>query len=193
MVRDSEAAMSAAGIQYVVLGTYRRGALALRAAAMAEHLAYLRRNRYRLRFAGPVLDDDRTAHGSFAIVAARDRVRAADFIEREAFHRAGMFDNVEIVRFASATGHRQANLAADPERPPSLPGQDSFARVLEGGVLLTDDGVRVVGGLFIIEATDRQYAERALALDVARWMVADAQTLVTRWRFGQALGGADRP
>ena len=109
--------MSVTGPQYVVLCTFRRGALSLRAAAMAEHLSYLRENRYRLRFAGPLLDDDEgTATGSLAIVEVADRAAAADFIQREAFHRAGMFDDVEIVRFESAVGLRQADLTTDPQR-----------------------------------------------------------------------------
>jgi uncharacterized protein YciI len=202
--------MTATGTLYVILCAYGRDALSVRDAAMAEHLSYLRGNRQRLRFAGPLLDDDnRTATGSLAIIDVPDRARAADFIEREAFHRAGMFRDVEIVRFASGVGHRQTDFTA-PERQlflcrwrtakgvdlpydgrPSLHGWDASARVLEGGSLLSDDGTRVVGGLFIVEVANRRHAEQVLALDVGRWSATAVKTLVTRWRFGQALGGAD--
>jgi uncharacterized protein YciI len=202
--------MSADGPLYVVLCTYRRGALSRRDAAMDEHLSYLRSNRHRLRFAGPLLNDDNgCATGSLAIVEAQDRTEAADFIEREAFYRAGMFGDVEIVRFESAVGGRQASLTQDPRRraylcrwrtmtyrclpydgPPSLPGGAPSVRWLEGGVLLSDDGTRVVGGLFVVEAIDRHQAAGVLAVDVERWSAAEVNTMVARWRFGLALGGA---
>jgi uncharacterized protein YciI len=193
---------------YVVLCAYGGDALSLRDAAIAEHLSYLRGNRHRLRFAGPLLDDDnQSATGSLAIVEVADRAKAEDFIAGEAFYRAGMFSRVEIVRFASAVGQRQASLTDSGRQMflcwwrtstnlpydgcPSLPRADASVGWLEGGVLLSDDGTRVVGGLCIIEVTDRHHAEGVVALDVERWSAADARTLVTRWRFGQALGGAD--
>jgi uncharacterized protein YciI len=203
--------MAATGPVYVVLCTYSGDVRALRDAAMAEHLAYLRRNRHRLRFAGPLLDDDnRCATGSLAIVEVPDRTSAEDFIAEEAFYRADMFGDIEIARFESAIGHRQVDLTADPGRQtflcrwramtgtnlpydgcPSLPGADASVRWLEGGALLSDDATRVVGGLFIIEVTDRRHAEGVVGSDVGRQSAAKASTLVTRWRFGEALGGAD--
>jgi len=202
--------LSNPGPLYVVLCAYREGASSLRDPAMSEHLSYLRKNRYRLRFAGPLLDDDnRTATGSLAIIEVADRAGAEGFIAGEAFHRAGMFGDVEIVRFESAVGHWQASVTPDPERQmflcrwrtatdsdltydghPSLPAPGRPVHWIEGGALLSDDGTHRVGGLSVVEVTDRYDAEELLALDVERWSVATARTLVTRWRFGQALGGA---
>jgi uncharacterized protein len=197
--------MSADARTYLVLCTYGRDALSLRDAAMDEHLSYLRRNRDRLRFAGPLLDEGGgSATGSLAIVDVGSRAEAEDYIGREAFCRAGMFDSIEIVRFESAIGLRQVGLKPQGGRqlyacrwlagsgltyrlPPSIPEADASTRMLEGGALLCDEGTQLIGGLFIVETTDRTRADGVLASDVERWGVGDASTMVSRWRFGQAL------
>lgn len=176
---------------------------------MAEHLSYLRSNRYRLRFAGPLLDETgATAAGSLAVVEAARRADAEDYIAREAFCRAGMFDSVEITRFASTTMSRQTLITPDPERPlfvcrwlaprglshdpaPRALVTVPATRVFEGGVLLSDDGALGIGGLFIVESGDRSGAEKTIAADADRASAARADSFVSRWRFGEALSGAN--
>jgi uncharacterized protein YciI len=194
---------------YVVLCTYGPDALSRREAAMAEHLSYLRENGFRLRFAGPTLaDDGQTATGSLAVVAVADRAGAEDFIGGEAFNRAGMFDDIEITRFASDIDGRQALITPDPEREMylcrwttadatpvadrdrSAVAEGAGVRLLEGGELLTDDASQAVGGFFLLEAPDRSAAEDFVAEDARRRSGAAARVLVRLWRFGKALGGA---
>lgn len=193
---------------YVVISTYGPSAQLRREAAMPDHLQYLRDNAYRLRFAGPMLGDDgRTPTGSFALVETADRAGAEGFIAAEAFNRAGMFARIEISRIATAVGSRQAELDGDPTRllylcrwtgaeSPHLPGESTTraaapaVRVLEGGPLLTDDGSRLIGGLYIIEASDRQTAQRFLAVQVSQGRDSPIDLMVSRWRFGQALSEA---
>lgn len=192
---------------YLVLCTYGPDALSVRDAAMDDHLSYLRENRDRLRFAGPLLDPDGlTASGSLAIVDTDIRAQAEDYIVNEAFYRAGMFDGLEIIRFDSAVGLRQVNLEVQPEqmymcrwltasdiRAGRLPGPDPAppCPVLESGVLLSDDGTHVVGGLHIVATSDIGHAEMLAEADAERWGVDDARRFVSRWRFGQALSAAD--
>jgi uncharacterized protein YciI len=201
--------MTEASPVYVVLCTYGPEALSRREAAMADHLSYLRKNGYRLRFAGPTLaDDGQTTSGSLAVVEVPDRDGAEEFIRGEAFHRAGMFDDVEITRFASDVDGRQVRITPDPEReiflcrwttadPTPVVGRAPNAavgpargRLLEGGALLTDDGSREVGGFFLVEVPDRSAAEEFVTEDVRRRSGPAAHVLVRRWRFGNALGGA---
>ncbi len=200
--------MSADARTFVVLCTYGRDALSLRDAAMDEHLSYLRSNRHRLRFAGPLLDNDiRTASGSLAIVEG-SRADAEDYIAREAFCRAGMFDSIEIVRFESAVGLRQAELEPDARRqlyvcrwltetgqtyrrPPSIPEADASTRMLEGGALLSDEGAQLIGGLFIVETVGRGTPRRSSRLTSNGGAWGTRRTLVSRWRFGQALSEGD--
>jgi uncharacterized protein len=200
--------MTGTPMLFVALCRYGPNAQSLRAAAMDDHLAYLRRNGERLRFAGPLLaDDGRTATGSLAIVEAPHRAAAEQFVTEEAFHRAGMFDRVEVHRYASAVGGRQVRITPDPERDlylcrwtgsavaPSaeavLPrGAEAGVRVLEAGVLLDDDGSAGLGGLFVLEADDRGAAHDVVAGDASRRAGAADDVLVSRWRFGRALGGA---
>lgn len=195
---------------YVVLCTYGPDANSRRPAAMAEHLAYLRKNRHRLRFAGPLLTDDGQAPaGSNAIVEVGDRASAEEFIEKEAFCRAGMFEDIEITRFRSMTENRQDGVTPDPDRPMflcrwriadsaglpvagnlGLPPDDASVHLVEGGALLTDDASQIIGALLIVEAADRATAERYVDHDIQRRSVVTDDVRISRWRFGQALGGS---
>lgn len=196
---------------YLIRCTYGADAHSLRERAMAEHLSYLQENGHRLRFAGPLLaDDGRTATGSNAIVEVSDRTDAEDFIAEEAFNRAGMFDDIEILRFESGLNNRQVHITPDPEREMffcrwttaarsgmssaggfEVSQGDPSVRMLEGGALLTDDATQVIGGLFILEVHNRPAAEDFLAMDIRRRSGDADDVLVSRWRFGQALGMAD--
>ena len=202
--------MSDSQVLFVALGRYGANAHSLRAAAMGDHLAYLRGNGERLRFAGPMLaDDGRTPTGSLAIVEVPDRAAAERFVSEEAFFRAGMFDHVEIHRYASAVDGRQVHIAPDPGRhlylcrwigaadasspayralPPAT--EAAAVRVLEAGALVGDDGEAGLGGLFIVEAADGAAARDVVTDDVRRRAGSAGDVLVCRWRFGQALGGA---
>jgi uncharacterized protein YciI len=198
-----------APVLFVALCRYGPDAHSLRSAAMADHLAYLRRNGERLRFAGPLLaGDGRTATGSLAIVEVAHRAGAEQFVSEEAFHRAGMFDDVEIHRYASTVGGRQVLIAPDASKDlylcrwtgtadmssggGTLPSDTEAAsvKVLEAGALVDDDGIGVRGGLVIVETVDSAAARRVAADDVRRRAGAAEDVLVSRWRFGQALGGA---
>jgi len=204
MTRTERAARSS----YVIACTYRDDASALRGAAMAEHLAYLRANRHRLRFAGPLLDEGGAPSGSLCIVDVSDRYEALDFIQREAFCRAGMFEDIDIIRFKTAIGRAQADYRPSPRRRLyvcrwlAAPGADRpfrgclhpFERVetvelLERGALISDDGTRVIGGLLIVEVDDPSQALQVLIQDVDPSMAEGARKQLMHWRFGQALSG----
>lgn len=196
-------------VLFVALCRYGPDAHSLRSAAMADHLAYLRRNGERLRFAGPLLaEDGRTATGSLVIVDAAHRADAEQFVAEEAFHRAGMFDDVEIHRYASTVGGRQVAIAPDASKdlylcrwtgradsssgggvPPPVAGV-APVRVLEAGALVDDAGLGVHGGLAIVETVGSAAARRVATDDVRRRAGVADDVLVSRWRFGQALGGA---
>ena len=186
---------------------YRADATARREAAREDHLAYLRTNSHRLRFAGPGLDDDGTPTAMIAVLEAADRTQALAYVEGEAFHRAGMFERVEVTRFASLLGRRQVELRDDPERALyvaqyllgdeseialHLPRSQDGIRVLEAGPLLDDEGVAVLGGLLFLEASGRDAATSFLD-QTLRQSEPVAERRLDRWRFGQAIGGAPSP
>ena len=193
----------------LVLCTYGRDALSLRDAAMDEHLSYLRSNRDRLRFAGPLLDNDtRTASGSLAIVeggaaltprttsparrsvapecsttsrSSASKVRSV--CDRPSWNQTAR-RQLYVCRWLTETGH-------DLHAPAEHPRGGRIDWMLEGGALLSDEGAQLIGGLFIVETVDRGHAEAVLASDVERWAWATHRTLVSRWRFGQALSEGD--
>ena len=183
---------------------YRPHATARREAAREEHLAYLRANGHRLRFAGPGLDDDGAPNAMIAVLGATDRAEALAYLEGEAFHRAGMFDRIEVTRFASLLGRRQVELREDPERrlyiaqyrladegarALHVPSEEDGVRLLEAGPLLDDAAARVLGGLLFLEAGGRD-AATAFLDDVLGESRPVAEQRLTRWRFGKAIGSA---
>ena len=193
-----------ASMLFLVRCEYRPDATARRGAALEDHLAYLRAHRHRLRFAGPGLDDDGTPNGMIAVLEAADRKEALAYVDGEAFNRAGMFARVEVTRFASLLGHRQVELRDDPERRLSMaeyrfadgsedaspvPRAGDGIRVLEAGPLLDDEGVRVLGGVLILEAGDRDTAASFLDHVLAQGPPV-AERRLEGWRFGKAIGSA---
>ena len=192
---------------YVVVANYGASANDLRAAAMADHVAYLRSNAHRLRFAGPLLQDDgETPSGSLAILEASERGEAESYIADEAFSRAGMFDDVQIHRYVTGTGRRQFEVELDPARalfmcrwlaePGSALSADDVVRppeadgvgTVEHGALVSDDANRAIGRFSIVEAADRCQAEDVVAAQVPGGLDV-ASRVVSRWRIGQALAG----
>ena len=186
---------------------YRPDATARREAAREEHSAYLRANSHRLRFAGPGLDDDGAPTAMIAVLEAADRTQALAYVEGEAFHRAGMFEGIEVIRFASLLGRRQVELRDDPERPLyvaqylladetesalHIPRSHDGIRVLEAGPLLDDQGVAVLGALLFLEASGRDAATSFLD-QALRLSEPVAERRLDRWRFGKAIGGASSP
>lgn len=183
-----------------------RDTRAAREAATAEHIAWLRSHAQRLRFAGPYFRRDRTTKaGTMAVIESPDRAGAQAFIDGEAFNRAGVFDTVEVVRFASLLGLRQRDLHPDPrllgflvrwELPPSddhadlpdpPPADPASLRLFELGLLLTDDGTTVIGGLALAEAVDDATIE-AYAATIAHERRTTLH--IDPWRFGHSIGSA---
>jgi uncharacterized protein len=193
---------------FVVRCLYGPGATERRPAATEEHLAYLRANAHRLRFAGPLLLDDGTPAGSLAIVEVADRQGAEDYIDQEAFRKAGMFETIEITRFSSLLNNWMVDLEPAEGRQqflvqwtiPTAPAagrydltDDQFesggATVMEAGPRLSDDGTEVIGGLRILEAVDRGVATTAATAAAAAERAGYTDLVVQRWRFGKALTG----
>ena len=74
--------------------------------------------------------------------------------------------------------------------PAEHPRGERIDSDVEGGALLSDVGGQLIGGLFIVETFDRGTPKRSR---IRRRTVGrgDARTLVSRWRFGQALSEGD--
>jgi len=84
---------------FALICTDKPGALDVRLATRAQHLAYLQTYEHRLVTAGPVLDGDGRPCGSLLIVDVADRAEAEGFAEADPYQKTGLFESVVIRPF----------------------------------------------------------------------------------------------
>jgi uncharacterized protein YciI len=198
--------------QCLIRCTYGPDALARREGAMAAHLAFLRGNQDRIRFAGPLLANDGvTPTGSWLMVDSPSREDAAAFIADEGFNRAGMFSSIEIRRFAetSLEEKRQVDMASDPSlqlfvcemidgpegaerRKGAGPAHHQYQEsvmdtFIARGPMRSDDATGVVGTLYVIQVKDRGAAEAFVAAEPLNQAGVFSKVRIDRWRFGKGL------
>jgi len=80
------------------------GALPLRQANRADHLAYLEAAGATLALAGPLLDAEGQPQGSLLIVDVADRIAAEAFAADDPYAKAGVFAEVTITAFRPVLG-----------------------------------------------------------------------------------------
>jgi uncharacterized protein YciI len=177
--------------------TYGEGAIEKRDAALAAHEAYLVAHGPEIRFAGPMFaDDGATRTGLWLLIDAPDRAGAEAFIAEEGFNRAGMFGAIEIKRFvAIGLARRQVEIVPDLdcrmfvcELVGGAVADDALDgvadRAVARGLIMTDDGSRLLGAVAIVEVADRAAAEILFAADPP---VGASDIRIDRWRFGKSV------
>lgn len=197
---------------WVVRGVLKPdGGVEAREAAMEPHLAYLRASREQIRFAGPLLDDDgETPLGSVTLLDAPDRAAAEAWLRDEPYNKAGAFGEVTFTRWSSSMEHRQLDY---PRRKgwqqfliTALDGPDGTAkrkevaeahhkfqatvmdRYVARGPMFKDDGIEMIGSLFIVEFPDRIACDRFWAGEPLNHGGVFKDATMERWRYGKAIG-----
>ncbi|HUZ13097.1 MAG TPA: YciI family protein [Caulobacteraceae bacterium] len=89
---------------YVLVCIDKPGALELRRATRAAHLAYAGEHRAMLRLAGPFLDEAGEMAGSLFILEADDLAAAQAFHAADPYRLAGLFERVEIRPWRATVG-----------------------------------------------------------------------------------------
>jgi hypothetical protein len=198
--------------QCLIRCTYGPGALDKREGAMAAHLAFLRGNQERIRFAGPLLADDGvTPIGSWLMADSPSREDAAAFIAEEGFNRAGMFSSIEINRFAetSLEERRQVDITPNPalqmyvcemidgpegaaRRKGAGPAHHQYQKsvmdtFIARGPMRSDDATKATGTTYIIQVKDRAAAESFIAAEPLNQAGVFSEIRIDRWRFGKGL------
>ena len=187
------------------------GGIEARAAALDPHLEYLRASRDRIRFAGPVLaDDGETPRGSLILLDALDRAAAEAWLAEEPFNKAGAFGEVTFTRWSSSMDHRQLDY---PRQEgwlqfliTAIDGADGTAkrqevaeahhefqasvmdRYVARGPMFDDDGIEMIGSLFIVEFPDRAACDRFWAGEPLNYGGVFKGATIERWRYGKAIG-----
>ena len=84
---------------FAIINTDRPGALDLRLATRATHIAYLTMYADRIVHGGPTLDLDGRPCGSVLIIDVEDRAAAEGFASSDPYAKAGLFESTVIRAF----------------------------------------------------------------------------------------------
>lgn len=87
---------------YLIFTRDRADGQAIRAAHRAEHYAYLQANTHRLLASGGLQDENGSFDGGAIILDVDTLADAQAFADGDPFSRAGLFDEVIIVRWVKA-------------------------------------------------------------------------------------------
>jgi len=196
--------------QFYIRSLYKPDVLHLRDGAMETHLAHVRGYAKDIQFAGPLLaDDGTTPKGTMAIINLDDRKAAGSYAAGDGFAKAGMFEPPRIIRFMSSKRLTQADREPDPtlqmfvcecidgpdaaqRRKQSAADHHAYQgsiidRYIAHGPLRSDDGVDLLGSLFILEVEDRAAAESLVANEPMTAAGVFDEINIYRWRYGKSL------
>jgi hypothetical protein len=132
---------------------------------------------------GPTLAPDReTWTGSLHIVDLPSAGAAREFVDREPYNRAGLFEHHTIRRFTNLLGRTMWEFPGAPDAPRFLvmahrPAEHAVPReqLIVHGDLLTPDDAQPAGVVFALQAATR---------DVVNALVGEADVEVHDWEFG---------
>ena len=195
---------------FFIRSFYKPDSLDLREQAMDAHLAHVRAHRDRIHFAGPLLSDDgATPIGTMCIIDVPDRAAAEAYAAGDGYARAGLLEAPEIIRFVSSKRLRQDDRAPDPElqmfvcecidgpdaealRPQTAAAHHAYQgsiidRYVAHGPLRDDDGIALLGSLFIIEVADRAAADELVGNEPMTAGGVFGEVRISRWRYGKSL------
>lgn len=95
-----------AAARWAVFCRDRDDSAAARAAAQAQHFAYIDGILAEIELAGPLFDAaGRRAVGSFIVYRTQDEQRARALLEGDPYFRAGIWRTIEYFPFLPAAGH----------------------------------------------------------------------------------------
>lgn len=185
----------------------RPGTEELRPRLAEAHWAYMDPYEAKMMARGPTLADDGEAMtGSLHIVDLPDLATARRYVVEEPFHRAGVFEAVDLLAWDDALGRtmwQHASTADDPVRwlaighPAPADGVPDAALLerqlaawratpdlIAAGVLRSPEDGAWRGAAILAELNDANEARRAVEASVLGGAHLLGEVEVHRWRFG---------
>jgi uncharacterized protein YciI len=150
------------------------------------HWSYMDRFAGGMIARGPTLAADRaTWTGSVHIVDLPNAEAAREFVEREPYNRAGLFEHHVIRRFKNLLGRTMWESPAEHAPAVLLPDFAALSRerLIVHGELLTPDGARPVGVVFALQAPTREAVDALLRRGQPR-LDEHIDVQILDWEFG---------
>ena len=163
-----------------------------------------------IQFVGPLLSEDNdTEIGMMYIMNMPNRNSVEAFLKKDECYKLGLIEKIEIYRFINSKKHRFGDRSPDTqmqlfvcecldkknlsdlrsktsEAPHNYQGQiinNYFAH----GPLRSDDGVNLIGSLFIIEVENMKAAKKLVASEPFTKAGVFKTTTITGWRYSHFL------
>jgi uncharacterized protein YciI len=195
---------------FFIRSFYKPDSLDLREQAMDAHVAHQRAHLEQFHFAGPLLSDDgATPIGTMCVIDVPDRAAAEALAGGDGYAQAGLLEAPLIMRFVSSKRLRYGDRVPDPAMQmfvcECIDGPDAAAlrlstatahhtyqgsiidRYIAHGPLRTDNGIGLLGSLFIIEVADRAAAEELVGNEPMTASGVFGEVRINRWRYGKSL------
>lgn len=194
-------------MQFFVLGRDRAGAGETRRALLHAHWDFMSRYADAMIARGPTMAaDGKAVTGSMHIVELADAEAARSFAHDDPLATGGVFEAIEVRRFANLGGRTMWQFAGDGTKrrflfvgerdaarpaPPAaeisalrdwLGHADRAANLIVSGSLLGADGATWDGTVMLLEATDLAQAQAIVAADPLAGHYA--RSVLQPWRFG---------
>ncbi len=196
---------------FFIRAFFKPDSSALQEQAVEAHLAHVRAHSEQTHFTGPLMSDDGTIPiGTMCIIDVPDRAAAKAYIAADGYSQVGLLEEPEIIRFVSSKRLRQGDRAPDPDLQmfvcECIDGPDAPERrkataaahhayqgsiidkYVAHGPLRSDDGLDLLGSLFIVETTDRAAAEELVGNEPMTAGGVFSEVRINRWRYSKALG-----
>jgi uncharacterized protein YciI len=151
----------------------------------------------------------RAARREWSHLDEEGRLVAEAYAAGDGYAQAGLLEAPEIIRFVNSKRLRQPDRAPDPDMQmfvcECIDGPDAAAlrpaiavahhayqgsiidSYLAPGPLRTDDGIGLLGSLFIIEVADRAAAEELVGNEPMTAGGVFGEVRINRWRYGKSL------
>ena len=63
------------------------------------HLDYLKNNKKKILFAGPLLDEENNVKGSLIVINANTKSEVTKFYHKDPYFQSGLFEEIQIFKF----------------------------------------------------------------------------------------------
>jgi uncharacterized protein YciI len=89
---------------YLIYCVDRPNSEQLRTKIRPDHLAYLKRYEEKIAIGGPILGEENKPTGTVLIMNFNDQKSVDDFLEREPYHKGGLFETRIVRPWRGVTG-----------------------------------------------------------------------------------------
>ena len=192
--------------QFYAKCIYKRESKDLLAKASTSHELNIKSSLNDIQFVGPLLSEDGFEEiGIMYIMNMPDRSSVENFLKKDEYYNLGLIEKIEIYRFISSNKNRFGDRSLnhqmqlfvceclDKNKITDLRAKTSEAhhyyqgQIIDNyfahGPLRSDDGIDLIGSLFLIEVEDMKAAKKLVASEPFTKAGVFQSITITRWRY----------